>query len=100
MLPKWAPPLIILFVIFFILNSPETAGPQARQFFGWIGDQASATGTFLDGLFDEDEEPAVESDQPTSTPSPTTPTTVPTTGADQFNTMGPLVAPERLLVAS
>lgn len=99
MLPKWVYPLLILFVVFFILNSPETAGPQARQFFGWIGDQASATGTFLDGLFDEDE-PTVETDQPTSTPSPTTPSTVPTTGADEFNTLGPLDAPELLLVTS
>ncbi len=54
MLPRWVFPLLILFVIFFILSSPETAGPQARAFFGWIGEQAAAAGTFLDGLFGDD----------------------------------------------
>lgn len=50
-MPKWVFPLLLLFVIFFVLSSPETAGPQTRDFFGWIGDQAAAAGTFLDGLF-------------------------------------------------
>lgn len=47
--------VLILFLLFFILSSPQTAGPQARDFFGWIGDQAEATGTFFDGLFSEDQ---------------------------------------------
>ena len=57
MLPKWVYPVLILFVVFFILSSPETAGPQARGFFGWLGDQASALGTCFDGLFDDDGTP-------------------------------------------
>lgn len=43
--------LIILFVLFFILTSPELAGSQARTFFGWLGDAFSALQVFLDGLF-------------------------------------------------
>jgi hypothetical protein len=66
--PRWLPPLLILFVIFFVLSSPETAGPQARSFFGWIGDQAAAAGTFLDGLFGDDD---------TSTTTPGVTSTVP-----------------------
>ena len=92
MLPKWVPPLLILFVVFFILSNPQEAGPQARSFFGWIGAQASSAGTFLDGLFGDDEP------VPGGT-NPALPSTVPgngtTNGAgssqDQFNTIGPIV---------
>ena len=65
-MPRWVFPLLVLFVIFFVLSSPETAGPQARAFFGWIGEQAAAAGTFLDGLFGDDL-PASTSDLPTPT---------------------------------
>jgi len=83
MLPKWIYPLLILFVVFFILSNPESAGPQARSFFGWIGDQAGNAGTFLDGLFSGDDEGDAE------TPTPTTfEDTNP--GDDAFNTLGPL----------
>lgn len=66
MLPKWFYPLLILFVVFFILSNPESAGPQARSFFGWIGDQAAAAGTFLDGLFDGDDNGSSEAPTPTT----------------------------------
>jgi hypothetical protein len=94
-LPKWVPSLLILFVIFFILSNPQEAGPQARSFFGWIGAQASSAGTFLDGLFGDDET------NPNGT-NPALPSTEPgtsgggvTNGAgssqDSFNTIGPIV---------
>lgn len=47
--------VLILFLLFFILSTPQTAGPQARDFFAWVGDQAEAAGTFFDGLFSEDQ---------------------------------------------
>lgn len=47
--------LFILFVLFFVLTSPDVAGPQARAFFGWLGDLASSLGVFLEGLFSADE---------------------------------------------
>lgn len=71
-MPKWVFPLLLLFVIFFVLSSPETAGPQARDFFGWIGDQAAAAGTFLDGLFGDG----------TSTSTPEVPSTPSTSVVD------------------
>lgn len=94
-MPKWVPPLLILFVVFFILNNPSEAGPQTRSFFGWIGDQAGNAGTFLDGLFGESDatpDSGATFGPTSTTPTSTTPTT-PTTGAtqDSFNTMGPLV---------
>lgn len=81
--PKWFYPLLILFLVFFILSNPEAAGPQTRSFFGWIGDQASAAGTFLDGLFSGADGGAVD---------PSSPTTFDDTnpGADAFNSLGPL----------
>ena len=87
-MPKWIPPLLILFVVFFILNNPGEAGPQTRSFFSWIGDQAGNAGTFLDGLFGEE---AV----PTDPANPATP--APTTGTgnteDTFSTMPPTLQP-------
>lgn len=88
MLPKWVYPLLILFVVFFILSNPESAGPQARSFFGWIGDQASAAGTFLDGVFGDDV-PA--------TNSGTTTTTIEsgvTGDVDGFSTLRPIIVLE------
>jgi hypothetical protein len=82
-LPKWLYPLLILFVVFFILSNPENAGPQARSFFGWIGQQASAAGTFLDGLFEGDGDEGGQNPTPT-TFNDTNP------GSDAFNTLGPL----------
>lgn len=63
--------VLILFLLFFILSSPQTAGPQARDFFGWIGDQAEATGTFFDGLFSEDQ--IENSGRTSSEPEPVSP---------------------------
>ncbi len=83
---KWVYPLMITFLAFFVLSNPQTAGPQARSFFGWLGDQAAAAGTFLDGLFD---------DTPNGGPGGgITPTTFGNNGAtsDSFNTLQPLGA--------
>lgn len=89
MLPKWVYPLLILFVVFFILSNPESAGPQARSFFGWIGDQASAAGTFLDGVFGDD--------VPATNSGTTTTTTIQsgvTTNGDGFSTLRPIIVLE------
>jgi len=77
-LPKWVLPLLLLFVVFFILSSPNEAGPQARMFFGWIGEQAVAVGTFLDGLFGED----------VPAGGGTTSTTVDSSANNDFSTLG------------
>lgn len=90
MLPKWVYPLLILFVVFFILSNPESAGPQARSFFGWIGDQASAAGTFLDGVFGDDV-PATNSGTTTTT---TTIQSGVTTDGDGFSTLRPIIVLE------
>jgi len=50
---KWVYPALLTFLVFFVLSNPETAGPQTRSFFGWVGRQAEAVGTFLDGVFDD-----------------------------------------------
>ncbi len=50
---KWVYPALLTFLMFFVLSNPETAGPQTRTFFGWMGKQVSAVGTFLDGVFDD-----------------------------------------------
>lgn len=76
MLPKWVYLLLLTFVVFFVLSSPESAGPQARSFFSWVGDQASAAATFLDGVF------ANDSGSPGST-------TVPTGSENGFTTSMP-----------
>jgi hypothetical protein len=82
---KWVYPLLLTFLVFFVLSNPQTAGPQARSFFSWLGDQASAAGTFFEGLFNE-------SPGNSTTPRSSTATTVTGTGArpDSFNTLGPL----------
>lgn len=77
MLPKWVYPTLLLFVVFFVLSNPETAGPQARDFAGWIGEQVGAAGTFLEGLFADDG--GGDTDQPPSND-----------GNDTFETLGPL----------
>lgn len=51
---KWAYPLLIAFVAFFIFSNPTQSGTQGRAFVEWIGDLASAAGDFLDGIFDDD----------------------------------------------
>jgi len=51
---KWAYPLLIAFVAFFIFSNPTQSGTQGRAFVVWIGDLASAAGDFLEGLFDDD----------------------------------------------
>ncbi|MEM9131450.1 MAG: hypothetical protein AAF962_06465 [Actinomycetota bacterium] len=84
-MPKWVFPLLLLFVIFFVLSSPETAGPQARDFFGWIGDQAAAAGTFLDGLFGDDA-PATSSEPATTTSTTAVDPSGVTANNDEFNT--------------
>lgn len=48
---KYVVYLFILFVLFFVLTSPDLAGAQARTFFGWLGDLFRALGVFFDGLF-------------------------------------------------
>lgn len=90
MLPRWTVPLLVLFVIFFVLSSPETAGPQARAFFGWIGDQAAAAGTFLDGLFGDDV-PATSTPEIPTTPATGADDTSVTGQSDTFNSLGPLL---------
>lgn len=85
MLPKWVYPLLILFVVFFILSNPESAGPQARSFFGWIGDQAAAAGTFFDGLFGDDDPNSNVGTPPTSLESGVN------TEDDFFNTSRPII---------
>lgn len=54
---KWAYPLLIAFVAFFILSNPAQSGTQGRAFVIWLGDLAGAAGEFLDGLFDDDNDP-------------------------------------------
>jgi len=54
---KWAYPLLIAFVAFFIFSNPTQSGTQGRAFVVWIGDLASAAGDFLDGLFDDEADP-------------------------------------------
>ncbi|MGF1598722.1 MAG: hypothetical protein ACFCVK_17640 [Acidimicrobiales bacterium] len=63
---KWVYPTLLLFVVFYILSNPGAAGPQARNFVDWVGDQAGAFGTFLDGLFVDDgnPQPAVPGNNP------------------------------------
>ncbi len=51
---KWAYPLLIAFVAFFIFSNPAESGTQGRAFVIWMGDLAGAVGEFLDGLFDDD----------------------------------------------
>ena len=94
MRPRWVYPLLILFVVFFILSNPESAGPQARTFFGWIGDQASAAGTFLDGLFDDDDEPSVgggSGNSGSNDGDPSTNNGSSSNSQDSFSTLGPIV---------
>lgn len=82
---KWVYPLLLTFVIFFVLSNPRTAGPQARSFFNWLGQQAAAAGTFFEGLFNDNGTPA-------SPTAPGTATTRTGTGQqpDTFNTLAPI----------
>ena len=83
---KWVYPLLLTFVVFFVLSNPKTARPQARSFFSWLGHEAGQAGTFLEGLFGN------------SNGTPSGPSTVTTrsTGTgqqpDSFNTLAPLGA--------
>ncbi|MGF1595479.1 MAG: hypothetical protein ACFCVK_00870 [Acidimicrobiales bacterium] len=43
--------ILAIFLIFFILTSPQLAGAEARSFASWLGDGLEAVGTFLDGVF-------------------------------------------------
>ena len=66
--------LLIAFVIFFVLTSPSVAGPQARSYFGWLGDGIEAVGVFAEGLFTDTSPadpaaPATPAD-PAAPPSP------------------------------
>lgn len=61
---KWVLPVLLLFVAFFILSNPEAAGPQARDFFGWVGEQVSAVGTFVDGVLADEEPVPVTTETP------------------------------------
>ena len=81
---KWVYPLLLTFMVFFVLSNPKTAGPQARSFFTWLGHEAGNAGTFLEGLF---------GNQGTQTPAGSTTSTTRTgTGPqpDSFNTLGPV----------
>jgi hypothetical protein len=80
-MPKWIPPLLVLFLAFFILSNPSEAGPQARSFFSWLGTQAGNAGAFLDGLFGE------QADAPGDVPPGTG------SGTDSFNSMANSMAP-------
>jgi hypothetical protein len=82
---KWVYPTLLTFLVFFVLSNPETAGPQTRSFFGWVGTQASAIGTFLDGVFDDTPNNTTTTPaQPGTTSSTAPPGGTPT---DSFNTM-------------
>jgi len=52
-MPKWLPPVLALFLLFFVLSNPEEAGPQTRSFFSWLGTQGANAATFVDGLIGE-----------------------------------------------
>jgi hypothetical protein len=39
-----------VFVVFYILTSPENAADQTRDFVSWLGDGAQALETFVQGL--------------------------------------------------
>ncbi len=58
--------VLAAFFVFFVLTNPEAAGPQARAFFGWLGELGTSIGVFLDGLFSGGPEPVVD-----PTPDPT-----------------------------
>ncbi|MEM8923118.1 MAG: hypothetical protein AAGD35_06420 [Actinomycetota bacterium] len=45
--------ILLAFLVFFILTNPGAAGPQAREFVGWLGDGIEAVGIFLEGLFSD-----------------------------------------------
>lgn len=45
--------VLVLFVVFYILTSPQAAGEQARALFEWVLDQGSSIGVFLDGLLSD-----------------------------------------------
>ena len=91
---KWAYPLLLLFVVFYVLSNPGDAGTQANTFFGWLGDQAGNAGTFLDGLsHDDDDNPDDSPDNGTSLTSVTTGVT-----PDSFDTIGPIIIIEPLTI--
>jgi hypothetical protein len=78
---KWVYPTLLTFLVFFVLSNPETAGPQTRTFFTWVGDQLSSFQTYIDGVFDDTPDaPGV------TTPPPAT------SGADSFSTLAPFGA--------
>ncbi len=82
---KWVYPALLTFLVFFVLSNPETAGPQTRTFFGWMGEQVDAVGTFLDGVFDD-----TPSSGDGGTSGGGTSTTIPPGGTptDGFSTLG------------
>lgn len=49
-----------LFLIFFILTNPRTAGTQVRVFFEWLVDLGEAALEFLDNLFADDQSLSAE----------------------------------------
>lgn len=78
---KWAYPLLIAFVAFFIFTNPGRAGVQGRAFVIWVGDMAGAVSEFMEGLFDDDNDPVAD---------PSTGSGGTSTGGDSFDTMAPL----------
>lgn len=86
---KWVYPALLTFLVFFVLSNPETAGPQTRTFFGWMGDQLSAVGTFLDGVFDDNPNSGGTTGGGGGTPGTTTPPGG--TPTDGFSTLQVLV---------
>lgn len=85
---KWVYPALLTFLVFFVLSNPETAGPQTRSFFGWMGDQVDAVGTFLDGVFDDSPNGGGSGTTGGGTGTTTPPGGTPTDG---FSTLGVLV---------
>ncbi len=95
---KWAYPLLIAFVAFFIFSNPGRAGVQGRAFVIWLGDLAGATTEFLEGLFNDENDPTELPSGSGSGPGsgPGTPSDVDPGGNpldpnnDRFDTMAPL----------
>ena len=67
---KWLYPLLIVFVAYFIFSNPTQSGSQGRAFVAWVGDLASATGDFLEGLFSDSDPGNNQNLQPNTNSAP------------------------------
>jgi hypothetical protein len=45
--------LLLGFVVFLVLTSPQVAGQQTRAFAGWLGDAASSLNVFIHSAFND-----------------------------------------------